>query len=269
MVNTQPEQTLLLIDGLNIVRRCYEANPADDSPEKAQATVRSSLGSFKRALTEHKPDYALAAFDFGGPTWRHELYPAYREKRKPMPQVLRDVLPQFKEQLKEQTGMCCLTVPGVEADDVLATAFYAWSKTGRGPATVMSTDKDLAALIADGARVRDHFTPEWREEAWVQKKFGVPARLLHDVLALMGDDVDGVPGVDKVGAKTAAAWLLEHGSLENLLAAAGAIKGKAGERLREQADRARISRQLVAFKTDIQLGLTWSMCRMNSAPASA
>ncbi len=262
MQTSSPEQTLLVIDGLNIVRRVYEANLAPDSADKAQGAVRSSLASFRRALNEHRPDFALAAFDFGGNTWRHDLYQPYRETRKPMPTELREVLPQFKEQLEATTGLKSITVPEVEADDVIAAVTMAWLKTSKGPVIAMSTDKDLAELIAHGALVRDHFKPEWRDEVWVQNKFGVRAALLHDLLALMGDKTDGIPGIEKVGVKTAAAWLNEYGSLDNLLASADAIKGKAGERLREQADMARLSRKLVAFKTDMTLGLTWSMLRM-------
>ena len=261
------EQTFLLIDGLNIVRRVYEANLAPDSADKAQGAVRSSLASFKRALFEHKPDYALAAFDHGGNTWRHDLYALYRQKRKPMPQVLRDVIPQLREQLAD-IGLLSLSIPGVEADDTMAAAFFTWSKLGRGPATVMSTDKDMAYLVAFGARVRDHFKLEWRDEAWIQAKFGVPAALLQDLLALTGDSSDDIPGVVDVGAKTAAGWLNQHGSLENVLLAADTIKGKRGDNLRAGIDMARLSRQLVAFKTDMPLGINLSSLRMREPVAA-
>lgn len=265
--NTE-NKTLLLIDGLNIVRRCYEANPADDSPQKAEGAARSALASFRRALSEHTPDYAVAAFDFGGHTWRHDLYPAYREKRKPMPQVLRDILPMFKEQLGEKLSLRSVTAPGVEADDVLAMVHGIWSKAGKGKSIVMSTDKDLAYLVAEGAQVRDHFKPEWRDAEWIEKKFSVPPALLHDFLALMGDDVDGVPGVEGVGSKTAAKLLNEHGGLEQVLSAAATMKGAVGEKLRTQADMALLSRKLVGFKTDFSLGLRWRDLRMPSFAAN-
>jgi protein Xni len=262
-----PEQVFLLIDGLNIVRRVYEANPAPDSQEKAQGAVRASLASFKRALSEHKPDFALAAFDYGGSTWRHDLYPLYRQKRKPMPQELREVIPQFRELLTDM-GLQSLCIPGVEADDTLASAFFTWSKLGRGPAIVMSTDKDMAALVAHGARVRDHFKLEWRDESWILAKFGVPAAQLQDLLALAGDSSDDIPGVTKVGLKTAAGWLRTHGTLENVLAAADSIPGKLGDNLRAEVDIARLSRQLVGFKTDIPLGINLSSLRMREPVAA-
>ena len=250
---------LLLIDGLNIVRRCYEANPAPDSAEKAQGAVKSSLASFRRALEEHQPTHVLAPFDFGGTTWRHELYPEYRKKRKPMPQELRDVLPLVRQRLNEM-GVSTISVPGVEADDVLATVFYRWDHK-RGPVTVLSTDKDLAALSADGARVRDHFNLVWRDEAWIVAKYGVGSARLHDWLALVGDSSDDVPGVPGVGDKTAAKLLNAHGTLDDVIAAAGGIKGKLGENLRASIELVRVARRLVAFKTDLSLGLTWNALR--------
>jgi DNA polymerase-1 len=252
---------LLLIDGLNIVRRCYEANPAPDSANKAKDAARSAFGSFKRALRENTPTHALAAFDYGGPTWRHALYARYREGRKPMPEELRAELPAFKARLTDELGLAVACVPNVEADDVIGTVFTRWMACKAAPAVVVSTDKDLCTLIAQGALVRDHFKPEWRDAAWVQAKFGVGPELLGDLLALMGDSVDDIPGVDGVGAKTAAKLLNEYGSLEALLAGASSIKGKLGERLVEQAGNARLSRQLVALDTAVEVGVTWNGLR--------
>jgi len=113
------EQRLLLIDGLNIVRRVYEANPQPDSREEVEGAVKSSFGSFKRALKEIAPTHVLAAFDYGGQTWRHRLYPAYRANRKPMPQALRDALPDLYDQLADRLGVAVVSIPDVEADDVI------------------------------------------------------------------------------------------------------------------------------------------------------
>lgn len=257
--------SLLLIDGLNIVRRCYEANPAPDSPEKAQATARTAFSSFRRALTEHPHTHALAAFDYGGPTWRHEIYPRYREKRKPMPKELSDILPAFRQRLTDDLGLAVACIPGVEADDVIGTVHMHWVACKAAPSVVVSTDKDLAQLIASGARLRDHFKPEWRDADWVMAKFGVAPEQLGDLLALMGDASDDIPGVDGIGAKTAAKLLTEHKSLEALLAAAGSIKGKNGERLQEQAEMARLSRRLVALDTSVAVGVTWNNLRRQVA----
>ena len=258
------EPCLLLMDGLNIVRRVYEANPLPESREKVEGAIKSSFGSFKRALNEMEPTHALAAFDYGGQTWRHRLYPPYRANRKPMPQALRDALPDLYDQLADRLGLAVASIPDVEADDVVATVFSRWTATRRGPVIVMSTDKDLAWLMTQGALIRDHFTPEWRDAAWAERKFGIPPALILDFLALMGDDVDGVPGLEGVGRITAAKWLNEHGSLAGVLENAQAIKGKVGQRLRDNLETVRLSRQLVSFKTDIQCGLTWNTLRLGT-----
>lgn len=258
---------LLLIDGLNIVRRVYEANPAPDSPEKLEGALRSAHNSFKRALKEHTPTHVLAPFDAGGSTWRHDLYPDYRKDRKPMPALLQEALPAFKAELTAQLGIYTVAPPGVEADDTLVAVARCWRKHyPEHPVTLLSTDKDLAVLAAEGVRVYDHFKGEVRDNAWVEAKFGIQATQLLDYLALMGDSVDGVPGVAGVGAKTAARLLTTYGSLEAVLALPAGTD-KAADKVLAQADLARLSRQLVSFKPDIELGLTFKMIRLAEAQA--
>lgn len=252
--------TLLAVDGLNLVRRVYEANPAPDSDDKAKGAVRASLSSLKRAVREHQPTHALLAFDAGGHTWRHNLYAAYRQSRKPMPEPLKQALPGLLTQWAE-LGFCVRQIPGVEADDTVGTVVHKASARGV-PCVVLSTDKDLAGLMSSSVRVRDHFKPEWRDEAWALKKFGVAPNLIADWLALTGDSVDDIPGVPGVGEKTAARLLNEHGNLEAVLAAAASIKGKLGERLQQHQGLARLSRQLTQLKCDVPLGIeTWSELR--------
>ncbi len=249
---------LLAIDGLNIVRRVYEASPEPDSPEKADIALRHALSSFRNLIAAHEPTHVLAAFDFGGPTWRHALYPRYREQRAPMPQCLRDALPGFHARL-EQAGLRVLMLPDVEADDVIGTGVLRWLAEGRGEAIIATTDKDLHGLIAHGALVWDHFKGEWHDDAWVRARFGVPPELLVDLLALMGDVTDGVPGVSKVGMKTAAKLLNAYGDLDAVMAGAGILKTPIGERLRAERDILYMSRELVRLKTDVRLGVTWKM----------
>jgi protein Xni len=249
---------LLAIDGLNIVRRVYEASPEPDSPEKADIALRHALSSFRKLLGAHAPTHVLAAFDAGGSTWRHVLYPRYREQRAPMPSDLRAALPSFHARLADM-GLQVLVLPEVEADDVIATGVLRWLAEGRGEAIIASTDKDLHGLIAHGALVWDHFKGEWHDAAWVQKKFGVPPELMTDLLALMGDVTDGVPGVSKIGMKTAAKLLNAYGDLDAVMAGAGILKTPVGERLRAERDILALSRQLVSLKTDVRLGVTWNM----------
>lgn len=253
---------LLAIDGLNIVRRVYEASPEPDSAEKADIALRHALSSFRKLLAAHEPSHVLAAFDFGGPTWRHALYPRYRENRAPMPSFLRNALPAFHDRLG-QLGLRVVMLPEVEADDVIGTGVLRWLAEGRGAAIVATTDKDLHGLIADGALVWDHFKGEWHDDAWVRAKFGVAPELLVDLLALMGDATDGVPGVSKVGMKTAARLLNAYGDLDAVMAGAGILKTPIGERLRAERDILMLSRELVRLKTDVRLGVTWKMLAMN------
>ena len=248
---------LLAIDGLNIVRRVYEASQEPDTPEKADIALRHAMSSFRNLVQAHAPTHVLAAFDFGGHTWRHELYPRYREQRAPMPSCLRDALPGFHDRLRE-IGVHVSMVAGVEADDVIGTCVMRWLNEGRGDAIVATTDKDLHPLIAHGALVWDHFSGEWHDDAWVRRRFGVAPELLHDLLALMGDATDGVPGVSKVGMKTAARLLNAYGSLDGVMAGAGILKTPVGERLRAEKDTLHMSRKLVALKLDVKLGVTWN-----------
>ncbi|CDG81022.1 5'-3' exonuclease [Janthinobacterium agaricidamnosum] len=248
---------LLAIDGLNIVRRVYEASPEPDSDLKADIALRHALSSFRTLINDHEPTHVLPAFDFGGPTWRHALYAGYREGRQPMPQVLRDALPGFYDTLAS-FGLHVVTIPEVEADDVIGTAVTRWLHQGRGAAVIATTDKDLHGLIAQGALVWDHFKGEWHDAAWVERKFGVPPEQLPDLLALMGDATDSIPGVSKVGLKTGAKLLRAYGSLDAVMAGAGILPGQLGESLRKDREILYLSRQLVQLKTDVLLGVTWN-----------
>ncbi|HEY8101333.1 MAG TPA: 5'-3' exonuclease H3TH domain-containing protein [Burkholderiaceae bacterium] len=247
---------LLTIDGLNIVRRVYEANRDPDTPEKAEDALRHASSSFRTILNMHEPTHALAAFDYGGHTWRHDLYSQYRAHRKPMPDVLKERLPAFYESLSE-LGLMVVSVPEVEADDVIATVVMRWLTEGRGDAIIASTDKDLHVLIQHGAMVWDHFKSELRDRKWVQNKFGVPVEMLADYLALMGDASDGIPGVSKVGAKTAAELMNSYKTLDGVMAGAGILMTPLGKRLRQEAEMLKLSRKLVELKTDVQVGVTW------------
>lgn len=248
------KQKLLLADGTSIIRRVDKGVKGDDSLEKAEGTLRSSWGSFMRALREHEPTHFLAAFDHGGETWRHRLYPHYKEHREPAPPMLMSQVPGFLERMNN-SGMRTLRVPDVEADDTIAS--LALRAVARGfEVVVLASDKDMFKLLPSGVLVYDHFESAWRDEQWVSERFGVSPGQMTDFLALMGDETDGIPGVPGVGEKTAAKLLREHGDLDGVLAAAPSIKGKLGERLREHAGDAHLSRELAALKTDVDLGIS-------------
>lgn len=247
---------LLAIDGLSITRRMYEANKDPDSPEKAEAAIRNSVSAVRKLIALHQPTHVLPSYDFGGPTWRHELYPEYRSLRKPMPEALKQQLPSLYARLHE-LGMHVVCHPGVEADDVIGTVVTRWLAEGRGEAIIATNDKDLHVLIAKGAVVYEYFSEEWRDGAWVEAKYGVPPALMTDLLALWGDASDGVPGVTGIAVKTAAKLLNSYGDLDRIMAGAGILKNKTGEALRKERDILYLSRRLVDLKTDVHLGITW------------
>jgi DNA polymerase-1 len=252
---------LLAIDGLNIVRRVYQAGvepDAGDTVQTAEIALQHAWSSLKNLINAHLPTHVLPAFDVAGATWRHALYPRYREGRAPMPDVLRERLPAFYDKLAG-FGLHVVQIADVEADDVIATAVLRWLGEGRGEAVVASTDKDLHCLIEHGALLWDPFKREYHDAAWVEAKFGVGPALLPDLLALMGDASDGIPGVAKVGLKTAAKLLRAYGSLDAVMAGAGILQGPLGERLRQHKEMLALSRQLVQLKTDVHLGVTWNM----------
>jgi 5'-3' exonuclease len=256
---------LLAIDGLSVLRPIFEANAEPDLRKRAQDALDSAVSSFGRLIGTHFPSHVLAAFDAGGHTWRHSLYPRYRENRMPMATELRDRIPDFLATL-EKMGMRPLRVEGVEADDVIATGVTRWLAEGRGEAIVATSDKDLHQLIEFGAVVCDPFERgEMRDAAWVQKKFGVRPEQLADYFALMGDAVDGVPGVPGIGKKKAAELLHRYGRIDGVMAGAGLLLDTTGKALRGNKADLYLSRQLVALKTDVTLGVTWKMLAMPAA----
>lgn len=256
---------LLAIDGLYVLRRMYEANPDPDSPEKADSAIRHALSAFMKLIAAHEPTHVLLAFDFGGHTWRHDLYPRYRENRTPMPAVLQDRIATLYDLLSAR-NLTVVSIPGVEAADVIATCVMRWLGEGRGDAVIASTHKELLVLIEHGASIWDHFKNEWHDRAWVEQKFGVPPAMLTDFLALAGDRANGIPGVYKVGAKTAAGLLQSYGSLEAVMAGAGILMDTLGAALRKDRDNAFLSRELVRLKTDVRLGITWNRIAWGPAP---
>ncbi len=249
---------LLIIDALNIIRRIHEAVPGLEDDAKIADTLASSLASFKRALKTHNPTHAVAVFDHGGHTWKHDLYVPYQAHRKPMPQPLREALPTIQLGL-QNLGLHSIAIEGIEADDAIATLAEKWCAASPQRVIIVSTDKDFLQLLNDQVYIYDHFKGLWRDEAYIKEKFGVKPSQMGDLLALMGDAVDGIPGVPKVGSKTAAGLLRIHGHLDRVISNADKVEGQVGANLRQGIEMLRLSRKLVSFKTDTPLGLTWRM----------
>jgi DNA polymerase-1 len=193
----------------------------------------------------------VCVFDAKGPTFRDEIYPEYKQNRSPMPDDLRSQIQPIHE-LVRLMGWKVLDVPGVEADDVIGTLSAVGSSQGI-EVVVSSGDKDLAQLVNEHITIIDTMNGKRRDLAGVQEEFGVPASLMLDYQILVGDTVDNVPGVQKVGPKTAVKLLLEYGSLDNLMANADQVKGVVGENLRKAVDWLPTGRQLLKIRTDCDL----------------
>jgi len=259
---------LLIIDAMNIIRRVHEAVPGPDSQEKIANTITSSLASFKRALRTHCPTHGIAVFDHGGRTWKHELYEPYQANRQPISPLLLDGLLTIKQEL-QNLGLHWIAIEGIEADDAIVTLVEKWCKVSHEKVIILSNDKDFLQLLSDQICIYDHFKDRWKEQDYVQAKFGVQPSQMGDLLALMGDAADNIPGVDKVGRKTAAELLRINGHLDRVISNADKVQGQVGIHLRKGIDRARLSRKLVSFKTDVPLGLTWRMLSLKQRFASS
>ena len=252
---TRPK-TLVLVDGSSYLYRAFHAMPdlravPGDPASAPTGAIRGMINMLQALKKEVPADYAACVFDASGPTFRDALYPEYKQHRAPMPDDLRAQIEPIHEVVR-LLGWPVLCIPGVEADDVIGT--LAATAAGQGMQVVISSgDKDLSQLVNEHITIIDTMNGKKRDVAGVTAEFGVPPTLMVDYQALVGDAVDNVPGVPKVGPKTAAKWLTEYGSLDALLANAGAIKGVAGENLRGALDWLPTARTLVTIKTDCDL----------------
>lgn len=269
MPNTPPvKNSLLLIDATNIFRRCYEAIQDSDPVVKAESAHKSAHRSFARAMHEHQPSHALAIWDHGGPTWRHDLFPAYKANRTPAPEAFVAQSAILREDLFQDLGLNSVSIRRVEADDVIASVALQWlAKTPLSP-IILSKDKDLTQLHARGALVWDHFSGTPRDELWITEKMGVSPSQVTDFLALVGDPMDNVPGVQGIGPRTAVDLLSTYGTLDKVLANADDIPGATGNKIRMGKDLALLSRDLVALKEDVSVGLRWREIQMNRNAAT-
>ncbi len=249
-------KTLVLVDGSSYLYRAFHAMPdlravPGDPSSPATGAIRGMINMMQALAREQPADYVACVFDASGPTFRDQLYPEYKAHRSPMPDDLRAQVAPIHE-VVQLLGWNVLDVPGVEADDVIATLARAAAAQGV-KVIVSSGDKDLSQLVDEHVTIIDTMSGKRRDVAGVTAEFGVPPSLMIDFQTLVGDPVDNVPGVHKVGPKTAAKWLLEHGSLDALIAAAEQIKGVAGQNLREALDWLPTGRALVTMKTDCEL----------------
>ncbi len=248
------EKTLLLVDGSSYLYRAYHAMPDLRSPDGFPTGAIHGIVAMMKWLRERFPaEHAACVFDAKGPTFRDAWYPEYKAQRAPMPDPLRQQIEPIHEVVR-LLGWPVLEVPGIEADDAIGT--LARMAAASGHQVLISTgDKDLAQLVTPEVTLINTMAkpPEKLDVEGVKAKFGVPPERIIDYLTLIGDVVDNVPGVDKVGPKTAARWIADFGSLDGVVAAADSIKGVAGENLRKALDWLPTGRKLITVVTDCDL----------------
>lgn len=251
MTNTTPPR-LILIDGSSFLFRAYHAVQHLSSPDgKPTNAIFGVANMLKRLLAEYDSPYFAVVFDASGKNFRHDLYADYKAHRPPMPDDLRVQIEPLHELIRVM-GLPLIMVPNVEADDVLGTlALYAEQQ---GFHVVISTgDKDMAQLVNERIILEDSMSNKRMDIEGVMAKFGVNPCQIIDFLALMGDKSDNIPGVPSVGEKTAAKWLTQYETLENLVAHADEISGKVGEKLRANLAQLPVSKALTTIKCDVQL----------------
>ncbi len=243
---------LVLIDGSSYLYRAFHALPPLTNAHGEPTGALFGVVNMLRATLKERPEYVAFVVDAPGKTFRDDLYADYKANRPPMPDDLR---PQIEPMCRivEALGLSILRIPGVEADDVIGTLALQGHRDGL-QVTISTGDKDFAQLVRPGIELVNTMTGSRMDsDAAVMEKFGVRADQIVDLLALMGDAVDNVPGVEKCGPKTAAKWLAEYQHLDGVMAAAPTMKGKIGENLRAALERLPLNRELVTIRTDVPL----------------
>ncbi len=255
MTQTESPSPLVLVDGSSYLYRAYHAlPPLTNSKGEPTGAVYGVANMLRKLLREVKPERMAVVFDAPGKTFRDAMFEAYKANRPPMPDDLAAQLPVLME-LVEAMGLPLLQVPGVEADDVIGT--LAREAAARGEDVLISTgDKDMAQLVDGHITLVNTMTDTVLDREGVIEKFGVPPERIVDWLALVGDTSDNIPGVPKVGPKTATKWLQQYGSLDEIIRHADEIRGKVGESLRAHLDQLELSRELATIRTDLELPVT-------------
>ena len=244
--------TLLLVDGSSYLYRAYHAMAQLSAPDGAPTgALYGVLNMLRRLRADYVHDYCAVVFDAKGKNFRHEMFPDYKATRPPMPDDLRPQAEALPD-LVRLMGWPVLVIPQVEADDVIGTLAAMAGEAGWN--VVVSTgDKDMAQLVNERVTLVNTMSGEMLDINGVKEKFGVRPDQIRDYLALMGDKVDNVPGVEKCGPKTAVKWLEAYGSLAGVMEHAAEIKGKVGENLQAALPQLPLSYDLVTIKTDVDL----------------
>ncbi len=260
-------QKLVLIDGHSILNRAFYGVPDLSNAEGLHTNaIYGFLNIMFKILEEEKPEYLAVAFDVHAPTFRHKMYEAYKGTRKPMPEELREQVPVMKEVLKAM-HITIMEQAGLEADDILGTLAKKAEQAGM-EVSLVSGDRDLLQIATDHIKIRIPKTKQGRTEiedyyaADVQAAYQVTPLQFIELKALMGDTADNIPGVPKVGEKTAQALMVEYGSLDNIYAHVEEISKKSiRESLMEHKDLADLSKTLATIRTDCELQLDYEQAK--------
>ena len=246
------QNSLILIDGSSFLFRAYHAVPPLSNPKGEPTNAIYGVSNMLRKLINDYPtEYFTVVFDAPGKTFRNEIYDQYKAHRPPMPNDLRVQIEPLHQLIKAM-GLPLIMESGVEADDVLGA--LAQHAAQQGFKVIISTgDKDMAQLVTEQIILENTMSNTRMDRQGVIDKFGVAPEQIIDYLALMGDTSDNIPGVPKVGPKTAAKWLEQYQTLENLITNAHKITGKIGENLRASLDQLPLAKQLTTIKTDLDL----------------
>ena len=245
---------LVLVDGSSYLYRAFHALPSlTNSKGKPTGAAYGMTNMLKRLEAEVAPELAAVVFDAKGRTFRDDLYPEYKANRPPMPMELRAQIDSIHA-IVRALGFPVLVEEGVEADDVIGTLAEQAKAVGLD-VLICTGDKDMAQLVDDRVTMVNTMDDPVLDPAGVTARFGVPPESIVDYLALVGDAVDNVPGVPKVGPKTAVKWLAEYRTVENIIAHKDEIKGKVGESLRASLKQIPLSKELVTILRDVDLDL--------------
>ena len=251
---SEKQDPIILVDGSSYLYRAYHAlPPLTTSKNQPTGAIKGVISMIKKILIDHPESPLAVVFDAKGKTFRHDMYSEYKANRPPMPE---DLVQQIEpiHQIITLMGIKLIMIPGVEADDVIGT--LAEQARQKRLDTVISTgDKDMTQLVCKNVSVVNTMSGELLNESGVLKKFGVEPKYITDYLALIGDKSDNVPGVEKVGPKTAVKWLDEFGDIDGIKSNAESIGGKVGENLRASLETLALAHQLVKIKTDVDLDL--------------
>ncbi len=261
---------VMIIDALNLIRRIYAAQerpylplPNDVSDSTRQQIIHNTIAAIEQAIKKLlitiNPSHGIVVFDAPGESWRHQIYPQYKAGRQPMPIILADGMAHIKQAISN-TGLTIHQQPAQEADDLIG-ALAIKVQDNQHQSTIVSTDKGFLQLLSDDIEVYDYFARKYLTEKYIEEKFGVNSQQLINYWSLVGDSSNNIPGLPGVGPKAALDILLKHPSMKAALDSEVLTK-KLREKLHNNLETFKLCRQLVAIKSDIQLGLNLKDIRL-------